>query len=343
MYLVEHILSMGRKYKFKLLEKEIASVNKILADNEVTLSFDGPQTYVKAMQEISPVLHKSYDRYLKFVGDKKLEDVDKIKEDVKESIWIDTCTVKGEEYNVTNDMQLVTSGYGYPFKFHEFCPRDNISKCAEIINYVLRDVGIAGCIFDYNSEYGLAYEGDGSDDIYQGLYIWLNETILDRTTKEQRELFFTSLGLEAVNLDFICDDYNAGFEYIGFNDENRIVKYGVKFSSDEYFLKKPEEYYKDYSRMGDVISCLVKLKTENNITMQYIPGRPESIAIETKVTKENYRKTVKEIISCGLITQAQGAMLLEMPLERWNHTMFKYKWDVKDKFEVKVYYLADLS
>ena len=338
---------MGRNYKFRLLEKEVAGINKILNDNEVTLSFDGPDNYVKAMEEVAPVLHESYDRYLKFVNRKELEDIinpsEKLKENVKESIWIDTCTVKGEEYNITDDMKLVTSGYGYPYKFHDFCPRDNVSKCSDIVNYVLRDLGVAGSIFDYNSEYGLAYEGDGSGEKYQGLYFWLNETILDRTTKEQRELFFTSLGIDNTHVNFICDDYTAGFEYIGFNHENKVVKYGVKFLSTEYLLKNPQIYYKDYSRMDDVISCLNKIKTENNITMQFVPGRPESIAIETQILKDSYKKTIDEMVSNNLVTRSQREMLQEIPTEKWHHMIFKYKWDVKDKFEVKVYYLADLT
>lgn len=62
---------MAVKYKFKLLEKEIAEINNILSRNGVTFTFEEIQNYVVALQEISPVIHQSYERYLKFVESKK--------------------------------------------------------------------------------------------------------------------------------------------------------------------------------------------------------------------------------------------------------------------------------
>jgi len=62
---------MAVRYRFKLLEKEVAEINNILSKNGVSFSFDEIQNYIDALNEISPVLHKSYERYLKFLESKK--------------------------------------------------------------------------------------------------------------------------------------------------------------------------------------------------------------------------------------------------------------------------------
>jgi hypothetical protein len=65
-------LKMGQvNYKFKLYPKEIAKINSILEDNRVTYSFEEIEYYTKALQEIAPIMHQSYERYLKFVESKK--------------------------------------------------------------------------------------------------------------------------------------------------------------------------------------------------------------------------------------------------------------------------------
>lgn len=65
-------LKMGQvNYKFKLYPKEIAKINSILEKNKVTYSFEEIEYYTKALQEIAPIMHQSYERYLKFVESKK--------------------------------------------------------------------------------------------------------------------------------------------------------------------------------------------------------------------------------------------------------------------------------
>lgn len=60
-----------KKYKFKYLPKEIAQINDILHKSGVTLSFEELNNYYQAFEEIAPIIHKSYERYLKFVESKK--------------------------------------------------------------------------------------------------------------------------------------------------------------------------------------------------------------------------------------------------------------------------------
>lgn len=60
-----------KKYRFKYLPKEISEINNILYNNSVTISVEELQSYYKALEEIAPVIHKSYERYLKFLESKK--------------------------------------------------------------------------------------------------------------------------------------------------------------------------------------------------------------------------------------------------------------------------------
>jgi len=60
-----------RKYKFKYLSKEVGQINNILYKHGVTLSFEELNSYYKAIEEIAPIIHKSYERYLKFIESKE--------------------------------------------------------------------------------------------------------------------------------------------------------------------------------------------------------------------------------------------------------------------------------
>lgn len=319
---------MGRKYKFKLLEKEVAQVNKLLEDSGVTLTFEDVKDYLTGIQKIAPVLHKSYDRYLEFIGEK---DSDKFK-----------SILRSSEYEVTDNMKLVSVGHGYQYKYHEYCPVKNVAECSKITNHLFGDLNISECVFDYNSEYGLIYSGD--TETYEGLYFWLNQTILDRTTIEQKRLFFEYLYVDDMHIDFMCSlDSDLRFNYIGFNDKNLVVKYAVKFPREDFLERNPREIYKDYSKIDDVIKCIEYSSEMTNVTMQFVPGIPDAIAMETEVSVANYETEVKLLIFNNIICKAQGDRLLEMPMEKYSHTMFKYKWDTKYNLQVKVYYIEDLS
>lgn len=60
-----------KKFKFKYLSKEVGQINNILHKHGVTLSFEELNSYYKAIEEIAPIIHKSYERYLKFVESKE--------------------------------------------------------------------------------------------------------------------------------------------------------------------------------------------------------------------------------------------------------------------------------
>lgn len=62
---------MAKRYKFKFLEKEVAQINNIFTKHGVALSFDEIKNYIDALEEIAPVIHKSYERYEKFLESKK--------------------------------------------------------------------------------------------------------------------------------------------------------------------------------------------------------------------------------------------------------------------------------
>jgi len=319
---------MGRKYRFKLLEKEVAQVNKILEDSGVTFSFDDVKDYLKGIEKISPVLHKSYNRYLEFIGEK---DSDKFK-----------SILRSSEYEVTDNMRLVSVGHGYAYKYHEYCPVKNVAECSKITNLIFGDLSLSECVFDYNSEYGLIYSGD--DETYEGLYFWLNQTILDRTTIEQKRLFFEYLYVDKTHIDFMCSlDSDLRFNYIGFNDKNLVVKYAVKFPREDFLERNPRETYENYTKIDDVIKCIEDSNEITNITMQFVPGLPDAIAMESEVSMTQYESEVKLLIFNNIICEAQGNRLLEMPREKYSHAMFKYKWDTTDNLQVKVYFIEDLS
>ena len=319
---------MGRKYRFKLLEKEVAQVNKILEESGVTFSFDDPKDYLKGIEKISPVLHKSYNRYLEFIGEK---DSDKFK-----------SILRSSEYEVTDNMRLVSVGHGYQYKYHEYCPVKNVAECSKITNLIFGELDISECVFDYNSEYGLIYSGD--DETYEGLYFWLNQTILDRTTIEQKRLFFEYLHVDKTHIDFMCSlDSDLRFNYIGFNDKNLVVKYAVKFPREEFLERNPRETYENYTKIDDVIKCIEDSNEITNITMQFVPGLQDAIAMESEVSMTHYESEVKLLIFNNIICEAQGNRLLEMPTEKYSHAMFKYKWDTTDNLQVKVYFIEDLS
>ena len=319
---------MGRKYRFKLLEKEVAQVNKILEDSGVTFSFDDPKDYLKGIEKISPVLHKSYNRYLEFIGEK---DSDKFK-----------SILRSSEYEVTDNMRLVSVGHGYQYKYHEYCPVKNVAECSKITNLIFGELELSECVFDYNSEYGLIYSGD--DETYEGLYFWVNQTFLDRTTIEQKRMFFEYLYVDDIHIDFMCSlDAELRFNYIGFNDKNLVVKYAVKFPREDFLKRNPRETYKDYSKIDDVIKCIEYSSEMTNVTMQFVPGLPDAIAMESEVSMTRYESEVKLLIFNNIICEAQGNRLLEMPTEKYSHVMFKYKWDTTDNLQVKVYFIEDLS
>ena len=319
---------MGRKYRFKLLEKEVAQVNKILEESGVTFSFDDPKDYLKGIEKISPVLHKSYNRYLEFIGEK---DSDKFK-----------SILRSSEYEVTDNMKLVSVGHGYQYKYHEYCPVKNVAECSKITNLIFGELDISECVFDYNSEYGLIYSGD--DETYEGLYFWLNQTILDRTTIEQKKLFFEYLHVNKTHIDFMCSlDSDLRFNYIGFNDKNLVVKYAIKFPREEFLERNPRETYENYTKIDDVIKCIEDSNEITNITMQFVPGLQDAIAMESEVSMIHYESEVKLLIFNNIICEAQGNRLLEMPTEKYSHAMFKYKWDTTDNLQVKVYFIEDLS
>ena len=62
---------MAVKYRFKFLEKEIAQINNAFSSRGVSLSFDEIKDYVDSLEEIAPIIHTSYERYLKFLESKK--------------------------------------------------------------------------------------------------------------------------------------------------------------------------------------------------------------------------------------------------------------------------------
>lgn len=62
---------MAVKYRFKFLEKEIAQINNSFAKRGVALSFEEIKDYIESLEEIAPVIHKSYERYLKFLESKE--------------------------------------------------------------------------------------------------------------------------------------------------------------------------------------------------------------------------------------------------------------------------------
>lgn len=181
---------MGRRYRYKLLEKEVAQVNQILNDNNISFTFDDVKEYLSGLQQITPVLYYSYDRYLKFLGER---DSDKFQ-----------SILKSSEYEVTDDMKLVSTGYGYEYKLHEYCPLKNVKQCSNITESIFNAVGLGDCVFGYNSEYGLIYAGDGDEKVYEGLYFWINQTIIDRTSLHEKKLFFEFLQVDATHIDFMC-------------------------------------------------------------------------------------------------------------------------------------------
>lgn len=62
-----------KRYKFKYLSREIGLINNILYKHGVTLSFDNIENYYRAIEEIAPIIHSSYDRYEKFLIKKDVE------------------------------------------------------------------------------------------------------------------------------------------------------------------------------------------------------------------------------------------------------------------------------
>lgn len=321
---------MGRKYRYKLLPKEVAQVNQILSDNNISFTFDGVEEYLTGLQQIAPILHKSYDRYLKFIGER---DSDKFQ-----------SILKSSEYEVTDDMKLVSTGYGYEYKFHEYCPLKNVKECRNITNRIFNDVGLGDCVFGYNSEYGLIYAGDGGNKVYEGLYFWINQTIIDRTSLNEKRLFFEFLRVNQIHIDFMCSvDTELRFNYIGFNNKNLVVKYAVSFSREDFLSREARRYYSEYSKIDAVITCIENSIEKTNITMQFVPGKPDEIAVESQVSIANYNSEVEQLISRNIIDKSQGKKLLEMPLAKYHHVMFKYKWSVKDNLQVKVYFIEDLT
>ena len=302
-------------------EKEIAKFIDIIVKNNIKLEFDKPEDFLKCISQLTTQFEKKIDL----------------------NRFNNTCLLKLEEYSLTDSMKRISTGYCYPFRFFDYCPIDNLVDCINITIKIFRQIGLEEGVFDFMSQYYIMYPGEGGDKKrHERLYLWTNPIIIDRTSSEQREYVFQSLYVDKTHLNFLSSTNNdVRLNYIGFNRKNLIDKYGIKIEKNDFFQKQPCIHYKDYYKINEVIDNLESILDNENINMQVVPGKAESIAFETMILAKNYYSEIKKLVSSEIIEETQAEKALSMDVEKYYNIIFKYKWDKKDKLEVKIYFLED--
>ena len=139
------------------------------------------------------------------------------------------------------------------------------------------------------------------------------------------------------NLDFICgvDDNGARLEYVGFNKKNLIVKYGLLMLKESFYARDPAYHYRNYKKIDNIIPMFSE--KENSVGVQYVPGKPKSIAFERWIFTEDFEEYVDKMMDNEILTREEYERLRNFSFDNPRNFVVKYKWDSEEDLKVKIY------
>ena len=327
---------MGMK-KFKYQSKEIGQINNILHKYGVALSFEDLNNYYKSIEEIAPLIHKSYERYLKFNSDKtdaeKSEtatNFDKNKE------------IKLFEYDIQN-MHVISNGVICPIRSFDTCPQSQIKTHIHEILKLFDFYG--GCILDFMGYMCLMYEGS-TEQKYEGSHLTMNQDIMYNIPFEEWRNFLSILNIPEKHSNFICMEKN-GFvlDYTAMNSSKITSKFAFATDPSRFLEKSPEKYYSDYCEISEVTSCISQQiadgKLDANVSIQVSPIDDDYFAIEYSIKKfddsRNFRYFIDDFAKYKFVNIETSEMLRKYDFSTCDRIVIKYRWAAKDKFQIKLY------
>lgn len=311
---------MAVKYKFKLLEKEIKEINQILSNNGVTFSFEKIDEYVNALREISPLIHKSYARYLSFLQTK-----------ISKYEWENLI-----EYDV-NTMSIISNGVGYPSKFVANCP---IEEVITSLKSLIKLFDNNESVLDIKSNIGLMFAGNKREE-YEGCYYWLNKDIFSYATTDLRKHFLNKLSITTNHSNFIelYDDSDVILHYVGYNKDNKLSKSAFLISTEDFCKKNPEKYYDNYHNISEVCDILRGDRMFDAISVQLTPNDENYLAFEISLKREELDNYFNLMIDSGLLDDNRYQKIINHNYNFCNddvNYIIKYRWHRK-VFQIKLY------
>jgi hypothetical protein len=327
---------MGMK-KFKYQSKEVGQINNILHKYGVALSFENLNCYYKSIEEIAPLIHKSYERYLK--SDLDESDVQK---NVLAPKFDENREMRIFEYDI-EDMHIISNGGIYPIRSFDACPqfqiKTHIHETLKLFDFY------KGCILDFMGYMCLMYEGS-TEQKYEGSHLTMNQDIMYNIPFENWPNFLGILNIPEKHSNFICAEKN-GFvlDYSAMNSDEIICKFAFATDPFLFLQKSPEKYYSDYCKISEVVACISEQiadgKLDANVSIQVSPIDADYFAIEYSIKKfddkRNFRYFIDDIMKHELIDTKTSEMIKKYDFSKCDRVVLKYRWAAKDKFKVKLY------
>lgn len=309
-----------KKYRFKYLPKEIAQINEIFNKHNVTLSFDELNNYSKAIEEIAPIISKSYSRYTQFL----------------ESIISNSKWVKLVEYD-TQDMSIISNGIGYPPAFIDFCPIKQVKEGVTLVKELLSDY--AEVKLETIANYGLMFSGNQQKK-YEGCYYWINKDIFPDLSEELKNTFLQNLSVSKKHTDFILSlsENETILDYVGYNKHNLKSKYSFVMPTEVFLKRNPKQCYADLINIIDACEVISKERTYNAISFQLCPDSEDYLALEIPLETYELNDYIWEMFDRKIIDEKILDNLMNYDFKPSSnfHYIVKFRWD-KDKFQVKIY------
>jgi len=309
-----------KKYRFKYLPKEISHINDVFARHNVTLSFEELNNYLKALEEIAPIISESYNRYIQF-----------LKSTISNSKW-----VKLIEYD-TEDMSIISNGIGYPPAFIDYCPIKQVNEGITLVKELLNDY--AEVKLESIANYGLMFSGDKQKN-YEGCYYWINKDIFPNLREELKESFLQNLSISNNHIDFILSivENKTILDYVGYNKHNEKSKYSFIIPTDVFLERNPQKHYKNLNNIIDVCEVVSKERIFDVVSFQLSPKSADYLALEIPLEKHELNDYIWEIFDRKVIDEKVLDNIINYnfnPSANF-HYILKFRWD-KNKFQVKIY------
>ena len=293
-------------------EREIAKFVDVFVNNNIRIEFDKPEQFTNLLQSLTKQLESK----------------------ILLERFNASRNVTLREYDVTNEMNLVSIGHSYPNRFFDSCPVKNVGECMEILLKIFSEVDQNQNVFDFMEDYGLMYS---ADEKYEGLYLWVTPQLTMDSPVEYVRHVFQQLYVDNHNLDFICgaDDNGVRLEYVGFNKKNLIVKYGLLMLKESFYARDPAYHYRNYKKIDNIIPMFSE--RENSVGVQYVPGKPKSIAFERWIFTEDFEEYVDKMMDNEILTREEYERLRNFSFDNPRNFVVKYKWDSEEDLKVKIY------
>lgn len=293
-------------------EKDISDILNIFAKNEVKLEFTTKDQLIQTIVGVA----------------KRVEKI------ALHSRFFNTRVVKLLEYDV-EDMHVISTGIGYPIRFFDYCPYDNVF--AQIDTILEMFSFYKSPVLDFMTNFGVMYRGN-SEEKYEGSYFWVNQNIMRDVLESDWEKFLTLLQLTTNHIDFICQNYSdVVLAYIGFDSKNKLSKCAFGIPTSNFFNRNPKKYYQNYVLIDGVLDLLSDIPDIEGISLQLSPNDSKYFSLEEDVYIENFNTRLKQIRDRDIIDEETYQRILNYQFPDTTHFIFKYRWSDENSFNFKVY------